>query len=230
MNATARLLVAIGAIPVIFGGGAPAHAQVQPKSPVLDNTGEDISIREVSPGGRVLFFGLAHSRPAHTLRTLRHLELLVDEARSAVVRIAAPRLVASPSVYAAVDIETGGLTLARIGESEGRTLTAPRRVDQRSSSTIVLPSLAQVEAMLVRPGKGAWAVRTADGGILEPRAAETEEETDGDIEIALDTFVPLGRSEAAPTEVVAGDVLIVVDPQDLSIAAFELGAEGWVAR
>lgn len=84
--------------------------------------------------------------------------------------------------------------------------------------------------MLIRPGKGAWAVRTSDGGALEPRAGTDEATADGSVEIDLATFVALGQSGTPPTALASGDVLVIADPRDLSIGAFELGPEGWVTR
>lgn len=184
----------------------------------------------------MLFFGLAHHRPAHTLRIVRHEEVTVDEDRDGAVSFDSPRLTSSAAAVAVIDVETGGLALGRIDSFEGRAISVPGSGGRSEAGVggdlLDLPGLAQVELVLVRPGSdpgsGAWGLRGGDGGGLDESGVPGEQ--DGRIVAPLSVLWPIGTSGEPPSTLASGDLLVVLDPHDLAVGAFELGVEGWVAR
>jgi hypothetical protein len=70
-----------------------------------------------------------------------------------------------------------------------------------------------VELLLVRPGIGAWGLTVGDGG-----ASDGDGDRNGAIRLALAALRPVLLAPAAPSAVLPGDALVVIDTQTLQFA------------
>ena len=73
--------------------------------------------------------------------------------------------------------------------------------------------------LLVRPAAGAWGATVVDGGALDSKP-----EVDGALELGLGALTPLTQAPP-PSELLAGDVLVVLDPNTLSHLAAAVTGE-----
>jgi hypothetical protein len=69
------------------------------------------------------------------------------------------------------------------------------------------------DVVLFRPGSGVWWGSAGDGG-----GGDQDRSINGVIEVAFDQMVPLDGAPAAPAELAAGDLLLVLDPRSLATA------------
>jgi len=72
-------------------------------------------------------------------------------------------------------------------------------------------------ALVVRPKVGAWGARVGDGG------PDDEDPAPGSFRTTLAHLHPLGASPAPPEKFQAEDVVVVVDPNQMSFSLWHLG-------
>ncbi len=132
------------------------------------------------------------------------------------------------SVWAVVDLATGELAVAAPEDYRLNELPLPaeaigRDADDKPSRVTLSQKTAEV--LLARHGSGAWGLAVTDGG---PEDADGE--VDGSITLSVAALAPM-EELAAPEELLAGDVLVVLDPNELTyraatVTAALLGEEG----
>lgn len=125
------------------------------------------------------------------------------------------------SVWAVVDLATGELAVAAPEDYPLNELPlASESIGRDAEDKPSLVSLDQkvAEVLLVRPGAGAWGLEAVDGG-----GEDADGEVDGAITLSVTALASLEET-AAPVEFLAGDVLVVLDPNELTFRATTLTA------
>ena len=143
-------------------------------------------------------------------RTERHAQRLTDEDADGEVRVALDRSVPSKFLAVAVELPSGRFGLWTPDDSPGREVAFPEN-SLRHGPGDRLDRLEDgndyIELLLVRPGRGAWALTTGDG-----TPTDESPSSDGLVLAALASMVPVGESGEPPEEYEKDDLLLRVAP------------------
>jgi len=205
--AAAAVVLTLGAVPA---WSAP---------PSLSFEEQAVVISAATPDGPVAVFGVSRGFNGFTGYVLRHDEVLTAGA-DGVARLEL-ELLPPRSAFAVIDLVTGEMGF---GAPEGFELLqrplGPGSIDANGAG--LTEQRRWVYALWVRPqaaaGAGAWGAIVGDGGATDADGAE-----DGVVRAAVSSFVPIEDGDSAPPErLAAGDVVVVIDPESLEVAAARL--------
>lgn len=205
--------------------GAPASAA----PPAVSFEEQAVVVSGATASGSVAVFGVSQGFNGFTAYYLEETALLVDEDGDGSVRLELDLPLSKVrSVWAAVDLATGELSLAapkgeapRAEELPGDALGA-----DRDRLTVAVQRWAYT--LWVRPGReagaGAWAAIVGDGG-----AADGDGLEDRQVQATVKSFQPVAAGKAsalpAPEQMAGGDLVLVVDPETLAISTLRVAAE-----
>ena len=192
---------------------APAWAQ-------LEIAVEELSVtaKGLTPGGEVVWFGLTRvwMTGADKSRVVAQ-TATADAAGEA--RYDATEGVPRVSVWAVVDLQTGGNALAVPEGMKARELRLPPGAFRRAVSG-EFESLGErresLHTLLVRPRVGAWVSFAGDG-----TDSDGDRARDQVVTVAFKAMNPLGTSGTAPSGLRQGDILVILDPRSMEIASVE---------
>ena len=211
------LFIGPTALLAIVALALPAHAD----GPVLTLETQAAVASGITPGGSVALFTAARGFNGFLPYLIHRREVVSDDDRDGAVRLEASFPIPLQSVWAAVDLATGGFTLA-----------APEGFELREVSFLgnafgaVRRSLADrrrfLEILVVRPSASAdtnaWKKSFSDSSPSDDNGVE-----DLGVRAQLSSLEPLAPSGGpAPNHLAGGDVLIVVDPYTLEFYAAQL--------
>jgi len=120
-----------------------------------------------------------------------------------------PRKVPERSLWVAVDVQDGAYGVASPVNELPATLALAASVWE-AQRTVVTVARPYVEVLLVRPGSGSWALHGAEGG-----SHDADGRRDGLLTLRLDTLEGVTIESAGPAAALAGDLLVVIDPDTL---------------
>jgi hypothetical protein len=181
----------------------------------LDLQIEDQTLVASSAQGSVAFFGVSREVAFDDVVTRRRtVEIRPLEARSGILILDLDRPVAPDSVWIAVDLSTGEFaTVAPNGPPVQSDTFQGAGIGRAPSGSGAISDLrAQGEVLVVRPGVGAWALTLGDGS-----PEDGDSLVDGQIEAPLDQMTPVADTPSPPTDFVAGDTVVLIDPLSLEI-------------
>lgn len=186
--------------------------------PLLVATQGEVSAAGLTPGGRVVWFGIVRSLD-DGLERLTHVrrEATADSDGRAVLAVPNPGPAAS---WAVVDVTTGQLASARTDRPAVAATALPAEALQRGpdDGDRLLAERLRLDLLLVRPGVGAWGGAFGDGG-----AADEDGQSDGVLIAALAGLAPIGQAPVAPqTRAQAADLLLALDPDTFDLLALRL--------
>jgi len=197
-----------------------AQAFSQPSITVEANV---VTIRGVTPGGRVAWLGVAREQPEYFRTTIiRRDGVLVDRDRDGIVSITLTDDVPASSVWIAVDVSSG--QAAAVAADPLFDLPLEETLASAGKAGAGLVELAAdrhdyLEVLFVRPAVGAWRASAGDGGVSDGDGAP-----DGRIQLLAGAMTTLGDSPGLVGPILAGDVITYVDVRTLEygIAPLEL--------
>ncbi|HRC87348.1 MAG TPA: hypothetical protein PK413_17240 [Thermoanaerobaculia bacterium] len=187
----------------------PAQALAPPGLELAFDTSALIA-RNLTPGGTVLFFGLAReAKEGGNVLVRREQELADDDADGKVVWDLGTPL-STRAVWALVDESTGAVVFANPdaeGPAPGLLFPSTGLYHDLAAGSALADERVEVEVLWLRPGVGAWKLSAADG---DP--SDLDGETNGFLSWAAGAGTPLAGGPAAPTSFATGDVVLVLDP------------------
>lgn len=186
--------------------------------PAMEVDGTAVQIAIPSPGGRLILFGFAQEERHHLLKLVRYEEVLYDLDGDGLVALELPGGVPEASVWVGLDPDTGDDAVAAPGGRALRELVLPATAIPDTLDRLDL-TMPMAEILVLRPGVGVWGMRAGDGG-----ASDADLEADGTLRAALAEMWPVADSPLPPATWAPGDVLVVVDPQDLRLVIVRLTA------
>jgi hypothetical protein len=196
-------------------------APVFAASPVLTFDSASLTAGGVTASGGVVFIAVTRVPKVYyqEIATFREV-VTADASGSAVLPLDAPA--PRRSVWVVVDLASGAFA---VGTPEDFTLTEEALaasgigLDLEGKPSRLELSHQAAEVLLVRPASGAWGATVVDGGALDQKP-----EVDGALEVGLGALTPLTQAPP-PSELLAGDVLVVLDPNTLTHLAATVTAE-----
>jgi hypothetical protein len=204
-------------------------AQSPSPAMVLVVNESSVSARMASRGGKLVLFGLAHEEKNYITTLVRRDEILEDTDQDGVVSFDLGRPVPVASIWIGIDLQTGDSVVAAPTARPRRELPLPVRVFAPNLRRLDL-DLRMAELLLVHPGlggagAGAFGLLVGDGGESDEDGEQNET-----LQAVLADMRSLGDSPVAPLELLAGDVLVVVDPLDLRVLVVRVAAAGGIAQ
>jgi len=172
--------------------------------------GDAMVVSGFEPGAEIVYFIVSRFSAAYVPRTERRSERLIDEDADGEVRITLGRPVPPKFFAVAVELPTGRFAVWTPDDSPGREVAFPEnslqpgpgdRLDRLEDGN------DYIELLLVRPGRGAWALTTGDG-----TPTDESPSSDGLVLAALASMAPVGESGEAPEEYERDDLLLRVAP------------------
>jgi len=187
---------------------APPSVAAPPLGITLD--GDAVVVSGLEPGTEIVYFSVSRFSAAYVPRTERRSERLADEDADGEVRIALDRPVPPKFLAVAVELPSGRFAVWTPDDSPGREVAFPEN-SLRPGPGDRLDRLEDgndyIELLLVRPGRGAWALTTGDG-----TPTDESPSSDGLVLAALASMVPVGDSGEPPEEYEKDDLLLRVAP------------------
>jgi hypothetical protein len=218
--------VAFGALTLLLtttAVGPVARAQATPGGPALTVTAAAVTATGMSPGGAVVWLGMARKVEAYEpIYVRRHGTVQADAKGQAELPVteAVPR----HSIWLAVDLKTGAYATASPAGFVPLAFTlSPEALEVRGAALAdrLIDTADYGELLLVRPGKGAWGKAVGRGG------ADDESATgEAVVKLSFDKLLPVpGTVEPAPAKLSAKDLVVVLHPRAMAIAALTFEAK-----
>lgn len=171
----------------------------------------------VTRGGSAVVFGIAYD-VAGAVPTRERIAIVVrDDDQDGVVRYEPPQGVPRIGIWGVVDLATGaaqlsarpGYRLVPFADPLEEALRGERgagieRLERQSVSA---------EMLVVRPGAAAWSVSATEGGENDGDGV-----LNGNLVVPVDRLVALTPGTTAPARLQAGDVVLLIDADDMRAA------------
>jgi hypothetical protein len=192
-------------------------AAAQGDSPRVAFEAAAVVVSGIEPGARLALVGVGLATGGLLPGRIRFSELLVADALGE-ARLTSEHDVPTWSVWAAVDVASGEVTVAAPEGGELRRREVPPRALRAELDGLDDPRRF-LEVLVVRPPatpddgmSGAWVRSFGDGGEGDGDGA-----TDGNVRVVPTLLEPLGDSPAAAERFAPGDVIVAIDPDSLEV-------------
>lgn len=173
----------------------------------------------LTPGRPVAWFGVEHSIDSEYSGEIWPHTTVVTAAADGTARLDLARPLMARSMWAVVDLDSGGYALAA---PEGYRIAwmevPPSLIRGGTQPDEIFDQRSYVLGLAVRAGVGAWTFTGGDGG-----DRDVDGESDGSLSFAMDRFDALSGSPAAPAQVGETDLWLVIDPMTMEIAVLRGG-------
>lgn len=167
-----------------------------------------VIVAGVDDRAEIIVFGIAIGRHGHSAMLRREVRTATDDDGDGQVTFEI-RDIPVRSVWVVVDAKSGSHTVATpSGEAPG-ILNLPDDV-WRGNHAHVDVARSWAEVLVVRPGVGAWTLRSAAGGSNDFDAI-----ADRKIRLRLDRMERLTGTDKGPSHALPKDLIVLVDPQTL---------------
>ena len=172
---------------------------------------DQVLVSGVTEGGDVAWYGISIEKPSWIAQTVSRSGIGQSD-RSGEFVIKLEKELPPLSIWAVVDMTSGKHALAAPEKGSFREVDGPSispKLSNELSTTQLRDTREFMEIFLVRPQVGAWRASVGDGG-----ASDEDRASDGGISASIESMRPVGLSAAAPTELRAGDIVVVIDPEE----------------
>jgi hypothetical protein len=211
---------------VAAGGSGQSRGALSPAVPLsMSFETKAVVISGVTASGKVVLFGVAReasrTHPAYQ-QTVRRAEVLTDASGTGVVRFDLGEPVPGIAIWAAIDLASGERVAMPTPGYEAATILPVTPDLVKNDNAGQLKKLewpaAELEAVLVRPGEGAWRLYASKYSGLDENAANQQP-----LRIDVKTMIPIGDSPVPPNNFRPRDVLLLIDPRWMQYAVVEVG-------
>lgn len=202
-------LVAFMSASIAGALSSPLNAQL-----AVDFTQRTVTVQGMEPSAAIVLVGVAREPAGAIVKNAAHEAMLEDEDGDGSAGYEPPNGVAARSIWIAVDLRDGAVTVAAPPGSTA-VLMRPYGRGEGVPAQAVGHNLEvgreQVHVVIVRPGVGAWARKVRDGG-----DADRDRHSDGRLRLDVSKLRPLDEAFGpAPPALRPGDVLAVLDAERL---------------
>lgn len=136
-------------------------------------------------------------------------------------RFSDPKPFSKRTVWASVDLQTGAYSVSSPGGELAEIGFRGHALKGNGAGQLKRLEIADAEVLqilLVRPGQGAWSLRSADGG-----RADTDGVTDQRFELDIESLEPMPGYGPPPKHFEKGDVIVILDPHSRAVFATTVG-------
>lgn len=202
-------------VAVILLSLAPrSAADEKPAALSLTFSSDTVTVANVDGKNEIIAFGIGIGRHGYAALLRHDVQAAVDEDGDGRVSFAV-RDIPARSVWIAVDARSGEYVVATPTGELPRPLIVPSNSWRANLADLEIAA-SYLEVLLVRPGSGAWILRSADGGIHDADGLP-----DRKIRVRLDRMQKILGEEKGPPHAVPRDLLFAIDPQSLELFVSE---------
>jgi len=207
----ARCTISLISLFLTLGAAAAAPAPLG-----INIDAQSVTVSNVTPGGSVVLFSCSRVPRARSIAVRPDALVLRDDRHAGVVRATPAGGVPLRSVFIAVD-ETSGEYV--VGGAPGFPLisnpisTDVLRKDANGEIASMFVDTPRLVLLLVRPGVGAWQLKSFDGGPLDHDGA-----ANGHQQLAFEDAQTLDGKDKAPKNLKADDVVVAIEPGHLDVS------------
>lgn len=220
----ARALLAAGVLLLHVGGSVAAPARTPQRlashaeAPVLAFETQAIAVTGLTPKAEAILF-IVDRQPMPYDVSVRSATMVLRANERGVVRFDLKKPIEGRAAVAVVDGTSGRYTIESAGQAPLRVRHFPPDALKKHNAeyAFVDLDLTWVEAICVRPGRGAWRLFVVDGARLDADGA-----SDGKTVIAAGNMKKLAGKDASPAAFHKNDILVMVDPRTMSVMATEV--------
>ncbi|HEV7920349.1 MAG TPA: hypothetical protein VGR02_06110 [Thermoanaerobaculia bacterium] len=189
-----------------------------------------VVVSEVTRGGSAVIFGVAYDVSGSVPTRMRTATIVRDDDGDGTVRYEPPQGVPRQGIWGAVDFATGavqlgsrpGYRLMLLDEPLERSLQAQdgsARLDRFERA------VAFAEILVVRPGQEAWTLTASEGG-----ENDDDHFANDNLVVPVDHLIALSPGGKAPVRLQAGDVVLLIDTDNMRAAVTTLRGQNEGAR
>ena len=178
-------------------------------APTIRFTATGAIAEGLRPGGDAIWF--VHSVTAFngSPRLSKTVRVTTDDDRDG--KVALDRSVTPSSVWVVVDFESGEYAIASPAGAPPLSELRDRGNGWATGRSHVDFDISDVDVLVVRAGRGAWVMRSQQGGALDG-----DRRADGNLRVRLADMTRLHGSDPTPPVALPRDLIIAVDPTELS--------------
>jgi hypothetical protein len=209
--------IVFASVPFFFPIASPVVPDLLAQSMQLAISSESIQVHGARPGATIALIGLSRMRHQYASSLSRIEQIVVDEDRNGVVSFTPKNALPwSNTVLVAVDLLTADYALRNTDGGSRVTLElSPNNFIRESGGVRQLQVAAPVlEIYQIRQGGAVWATSAAQGS-----RGDEDLRNDGKLTVSPGKARKVSGIEAAPNEFRPGDLLIVMDPFNMTIFA-----------
>lgn len=192
-------------------------AQPQPAGLGITAAGRTITVSNATARGPVFIAGYMRIPDRWAAVDSRHQAALTAGSDGA-VSLELTTDIAEQSMFVAIDVTTGAYAaVAGSPRFPLRALTLPDgdiKTDKNGDIKKIELHLPYAYVVVVQAGVGAWEVTTGDGG-----TSDGDQKLDGKIDLDVEAMKPLGSAATPPKKLKKGDLVLVLDPQQMAFFA-----------
>jgi hypothetical protein len=197
----------------------PLHRLVShAEAPVLRFEPQAVAVTGLTPKAEAVLF-IVDRQPMPYDVSVRNQTMVLRADERGTVRFGLKKPIAGRATVAVVDGTSGRYAIESPGEAPLRIRHFPPDALKKHNAEYAFADLdlTWVEAVCVRPGRGAWQLFVLDGGGLD-----ADRLPDGRTAVAAANMKKLSGKEESPMAFHKNDVLIIVDPRTMSVMATEV--------
>ncbi|HEV7670071.1 MAG TPA: hypothetical protein VGS22_16245 [Thermoanaerobaculia bacterium] len=172
----------------------------------------------ITPGGRAIWWSVAHEHPDSFVTIVHRLEEQADTDLDGVVSFEHEGDLPETSLWLVIDVSTGGYATFAPEDFGVTEIPLPPEAAVETGGRGTADAFREVarplvEVLLVRAGQGVWTLRAGDGG------ATDQDDFEGEISFGIDGMTPVGTSPLAPSRYAEGDRLLSIDIDRLELSS-----------
>lgn len=192
----------------------------------LKINGNTVTASGCAPGANVVWFGVAREGMKFQSRLVRHQVVVVADA-AGVATFDRGKAVPAGSMWVAVDQSNGAYGFVAPADAPALPFDDTDAVIKSAGEARkILSRHALIDVLLVRPGSGAWAMRTGEGFDNDDNSNGhgNGNGNHGQVNASLDHLGPItAGGAAAPKDMRKGDVLALLDARSMSYVVTRIG-------
>jgi hypothetical protein len=189
-------------------------APVSADAPAITLEPQAVSVSGGTPGGSVILFAVAKVPRRYSSETQTVFRTATADA-DGLLRFELPAPVPRRAIYAVVDVESGDHAIATPDGFAPQIQAIPPGALKKPGDGFEELDLdiGWIEALCVRPKKGAWRMFVLDGA-----GADQDRQPNGRTRIAATSMTPLHGTQEALGKFKRHDVVIIIDPAKMAVA------------
>ena len=191
------------------------------QSPIgIDVRDGGVTVSGVTPGGSIALVAVGRGAGRRgMISQYRESRLLADENGDGTITYRPAREIPDRSVWLGVDLIDGRYAIGASPEFVfgNSSLVSSLRKDAEGELAILEKEIPRLTVLLVRPKSGAWLFEAREGG------AADHDGPNGRLQLFFSDAIAIEGKDNAPKHLKNGDVVLAVDPYQLSVFAAEVG-------
>ena len=180
-----------------------------------------VTINNVPSSGSIALFTVARTTRNRHIHLESRVEVLTDDDRDGTVQYTPENRTPLRSVWVAAELSSGAYAIAAHPDFPLYMQPLPAaslRKDSTGEIAALELEIPRLLLLLVRPGKGAWLLRSAEGG-----AGDSDATPNRKLSMLFEHAIPVAGKEKAPANLKSGDFVAAIDPGQLDVWAATIG-------